>query len=107
MSNLKEITDSNFEQTVLNSSTPFLLDMAADWCGPCKAIAPLVEELAVEFDGRIGFGQVDIDKNPQIPNSYQVRAVPTLLMFKDGDVMGQLTGAHPKKRIKELIESAL
>ncbi len=107
MSNLMEITDGNFEEAVLNSSVPFLLDMAADWCGPCKAIAPLVEELAQEFDGRVEFGQVDVDKNPQIPTNYNVRAIPTLLMFKDGDVVGQLTGAHPKGKIQEMIEGAL
>ena len=107
MSNLKQITDANFEETVLSSGTPFLLDMAAEWCGPCKAIAPVVEELASEFEGKVGFGQVDVDANPQIPTNYQVRAIPTLLIFKDGEVVGQLTGAHPKAKIKELIESAL
>ncbi len=107
MSNLKQITDANFEETVLSSGIPFLLDMAAEWCGPCKAIAPVIEELAGDFEGRVGFGQVDVDSNPQVPTNYGVRAIPTLLMFKDGDVVGQLTGAHPKAKIQELIESAL
>lgn len=107
MSNLTQITDGTFQETVLDSSIPFLLDMAADWCGPCKAIAPIVDELAGEYEGRVGFGQVDVDQNPQIPTNYHVRAIPTLLMFKDGDVVGQLTGAHPKAKIKDLIESAL
>ena len=107
MSNVMEITDGNFEEKVLKSDLPFLLDMSAEWCGPCKAIAPMVDQLADEYAGKASFGQVDVDKNPQIPTQFQVRAIPTLLMFRDGKVVGQLTGAHPKSRLEELIKKAM
>jgi thioredoxin 1 len=105
--NLMEITDDNFEDKVLKSSTPFLLDLSAEWCGPCKAIAPLIEELAKEYAGKVDFGTTDINQSPQIPAKYQVRSIPTLLMFKGGEVVGQLTGAHPRPRIVDLIDKAL
>jgi thioredoxin 1 len=105
--NLIEVTDATFQQQVLESSKPFLLDLSAEWCGPCKAIAPVIEELAAQYSGQVGFGTVDIDQNPQIPTQYQVRSIPTLLMFNGGTVVGQLTGAHPKARIEDLIKKAL
>ena len=80
---------------------------AADYHGRMLPVLLRNQELAQEFDGRVEFGQVDVDKNPQIPTNYNVRAIPTLLMFKDGDVVGQLTGAHPKGKIQEMIEGAL
>jgi len=106
-SNMITITDANFDEQVLKAATPFLLDLSAEWCGPCKAIAPLIEELAREYVGKVGFGTVDIDQNPKIPTQYQVRSIPTLLMFKGGNVVGQLTGAHPRPRIVDLIQKAL
>jgi thioredoxin 1 len=105
--NLLEITDDNFDRNVLKADKPFLLDLSAEWCGPCKAIAPVVSDLATEYAGKVGFGTVDIDKNPKIPTQFQVRSIPTLLMFQDGKVVGQLTGAHPKARIVDLIKKAL
>ena len=105
--NMITITDSNFEEQVLRSPMPFLLDLSSDLCGPCKAIAPTIEELAKEYAGKVGFGTVDIDQNPRIPTQYQVRSIPTLLMFAGGKVIGQLTGAHPKGRIVDLIGKAL
>ncbi len=107
MANVREITDDNFESEVLKSSTPFLLDFSAVWCGPCKAIAPIVEKLAVQYAGRVGFGQVDVDHSPKVSTQFMVRAIPTLLLFKDGQVLGQLTGAHPQAKIEELIDKAL
>ena len=104
--NLIEITDGNFEEQVIGSSLPFLLDLTADWCGPCKAIAPVVEELSNEYNGKVRFGKLDIDNNPQIPTRFQVRSVPTLLLFKGGQVISQLVGAHPKPKIAELVEKA-
>ena len=101
------ITDANFEEQVLKSAQPFLLDLAAEWCGPCKAIAPTIAALASEYAGKVGFGTIDIDQNPQVPTQFQVRSIPTLLMFSGGKVVGQLTGAHPKARIVELISKAL
>lgn len=107
MAQLTEINDENFQREVLDSDKPYLLDMAADWCGPCKDIAPIVAQLAEQYAGRISFGAVDVDKSPRIPTQYSVRAVPTLLLIKDGQVIGQLTGLHTKERIAELIEKAL
>jgi thioredoxin 1 len=107
MSDVIDITDSNFEAEVIKSDLPFLIDLSAEWCGPCKAIAPIVHELAAEYDGKVRFGQVDIDKNPEITVRYQVRSVPTLIMFQKGDVVGQLIGAHPRARIVELVRKGL
>ena len=102
-----DVTDDNFDAEVIKSAEPFLLDLGAEWCGPCKAVEPIVHELANEFDGKVRFGRVDIDKSPQIPMRYQVRSVPTLIMFQGGDVVGQLIGAHPRQRIVDLIQKAL
>lgn len=107
MAKLLEITDDMFDEKVLKNSIPFLLDLSAEWCNPCKAIAPLIEELAGEYAGKIDFGTTDIDKNPKIPTRYQVRSIPTLLLFKGGEVVGQLTGAHPRARIVDLLDKAL
>ncbi|MCC6750755.1 MAG: thiol reductase thioredoxin [Deltaproteobacteria bacterium] len=101
--NVIEITDGNFQKEVLESSTPFLLNLSAEWCGPCKAIHSLVEELATEYTGKLRVGTVDIDHNPQVPTRYQVRSIPTLLLFKGGQVLGQLIGAHPRARIVDLL----
>ena len=106
MANLTEISDANFSEKVLKSSIPVLLDLTAVWCGPCKAVAPVLEQLAGEFDGKVAFYSMDVDKNRETPNSYHVRAIPTLLIFKDGQVLGQLTGAHPKDKIVELVQKA-
>ena len=107
MANLTEISDAAFSEKVLQSPTPVLVDLTAVWCGPCKAVAPILEELAGEYDGRVAFYSMDVDQNRETPNSYHVRAIPTLLIFKEGQVLGQLTGAHPKEKIKELVEKAL
>jgi len=105
--NVIEITDVNFETQVLKSALPFLLDLSAEWCGPCKAIAPLIKELATEYVGRVAFGALDIDKNQKVPAQYQVRSIPTLLLFHEGKVLGQLMGAHPRAHIVELLNKAL
>lgn len=102
-----DITDENFEAEVLKSDKPFLLDLSAEWCGPCKAIEPTIHQLSAEYDGKVRFGRVDIDNSPMVPTRYQVRSVPTLLMFQGGDVVGQLVGAHPKQRIVDLINKGL
>jgi len=101
------VTDTNFKGTVLESDQPFLLDLSAEWCGPCKAIAPTVAELATQYDGKVHVGALDIDDNPEVPSVYKVRSVPTLIMFSEGEVVGQLIGAHPRQRIVDLIEEAL
>jgi thioredoxin 1 len=104
---VQEITDDNFEEQVLGAAAPFLLDLSAEWCQPCKAIAPVVSALAAEYAGRISFGTIDIDKNPRVPTQFQVRSIPTLLLFNGGKVVGQLTGAHPRSRIEDLLKKAL
>jgi thioredoxin 1 len=105
--NLKTITDSNFESEVLKSTQPVLIDFWATWCGPCRAIAPLVEQLAGEYAGKVKVAKVNIDENPKTPTQYDVRSIPTLLVFKDGKVVGQIVGAVPKPKIEELIKKAL
>jgi thioredoxin 1 len=101
-----EITDTNFDQEVVQSSDPFLLDLSAEWCGPCRALAPVVEELSRDYNGKVRFGKLDIDANPKVPSQFMVRSVPTLLLFNKGKVVGQLVGAHPRQRIEELIGKA-
>ncbi len=105
--NIVEITDSNFDQEVVKSSLPVLVDFWAVWCAPCRAIAPHVEALAGEYVGKIRVGKCDIDSNPQIPSQFEVRSIPTLLVFKGGQVVGQLVGAVPRAKIEDLIKKAL
>ena len=101
------ISDGIFDEKVIKSDKPFLLDLSAEWCGPCRAIGPVIDELATEFEGKINFGKMDVDQNPKTPAQYQVQSIPTLLLFNQGKVVGQLTGAHPRARIVELLNKAL
>jgi thioredoxin 1 len=102
-----EITDDNFESEVLQSEKPVLIDFWAVWCGPCKIIAPIVEELALEYDGKVKVGKLDVDSNQQTSIKYGVRSIPTLLVFKDGNVKETIIGAVPKKLIVEKLNAAL
>jgi thioredoxin 1 len=102
--NLTTFTDDNFEEEVLNADKPVLVDFWATWCGPCRQIAPIVEDLADEFEGRAKVGKVDVDENPQTAQQFGVRSIPTLLFFKDGEVQEQLVGASGKKPLKETLE---
>lgn len=102
-----EITDANFESEVLKSDKPVLIDFWAVWCGPCKLIAPIVEELATEYDGKIKIGKLDVDSNQQTSIKFGVRSIPTLLLFKDGNLKDTIIGAAPKSKIVEKINAVL
>ncbi len=99
------ITDANFEQEVLKSNLPVLIDFWAEWCAPCRMIAPMVEEIAKEYDGKLKVGKLDIDSNPQVSMKYGVRSIPTLLVFRDGRVVEQIIGAVPKHQLVDKISS--
>jgi thioredoxin 1 len=101
------VNDVNFDSEVLKSSIPVLVDFSATWCQPCRAIAPLVNQLAGEFEGRVKVTAVDIDESPATAQKFQIRGVPTLLIIKDGKVVGQQVGAAPKAKIQALMEGAL
>ena len=100
-----EITDQNFQEVVLNSDKPVLVDFWATWCGPCRTIAPIVDELHNELDGQAVIGKVDVDSNSDTPTKYGVRNIPTLLVFKNGEVVDKLVGAVPKSQILEKLQA--
>lgn len=99
MGNYVILNDDNFEQEVIKSDVPVLIDFWAEWCMPCKMIAPIVEELANEYQGKLKVGKLDVDSNPQVSMKYGIRSIPTLLIFKNGQPVDQIIGAVPKKVI--------
>jgi thioredoxin 1 len=103
MGKITELTDANFEAEVLKSNLPVLVDFWAPWCGPCKAIAPIVEELAAEYDGKLKVGKLNVDDNPVTPSRYCVRGIPNLLLLKGGTVKEQIVGAVPKAKLVQAI----
>ena len=105
--NIYEFTDQNFEKDVQKSDLPVLIDFWAVWCGPCKAIAPVLEEVALEYVNKIKVGKVDVDKNQSTAMKYGVRSIPTLLLMKDGEVINQLVGAVPKSNITDILDDIL
>ena len=102
-----EVTDNTFEQEVLHSTQPVLVDFWAVWCGPCKAVAPIVEELAGEYEGRLKVMKLDVDDNPRTAMEYGVQSIPTLLVFKDGKPAERIVGAVPKKVIADKLQSVM
>jgi thioredoxin 1 len=105
--NMVELTDANFTTTVEGAAVPLLVDFWAPWCGPCRLIAPIVEELAGTFAGRIQVGKVNIDENPRVATQFNIRAIPTLLFFKNGQVVDVIRAAVPKDHLQRKIEEVL
>ena len=104
--NVLELTDDNFEEEVLKAESPVLVDFWAEWCGPCRMIAPMVEEIATEYEGKAKVGKVDTDANPKTSAQYGVTAIPTLIIFKDGKVAKQLVGLQSKASLTDALDAA-
>lgn len=102
-----EITDATFEEVVLKSDKPVLVDFWAVWCEPCKMLAPVVSELSADFEGKAVVGKVDVDNNQEFASKYGIRNIPTVLVFKNGEVVGRQVGVAPKKTYEDLINEAL
>lgn len=105
--NAVTISDQNFQSEVIQSSIPVLVDFSAEWCGPCKMLAPIIDELADEYAGRVKVGSLDIDDNRQSPGQYAIQGVPTLIIFKDGQPVKKFVGLTPKDKITEALDQLL
>jgi thioredoxin 1 len=101
------VSDKTFEAEVIKSSEPVLVDFFAEWCGPCKAMAPALEQVAAELKGKVKVAKLDVDQNPEVTQKYRIQAMPTLILFKDGKVVDQVVGAVPKNQLEGLIKKAL
>ena len=104
---ISHVTDASFEADVLKSSTPVLVDYWAEWCGPCKMIAPILDDLAATYDGRLKVAKINIDHNQKTPRNYNVRGIPTLMIFKDGKVQATQIGAVSKSQLAQMIDKAI
>ena len=107
MAKPQEVTDASFQNDVLESDLPVLVDFWAPWCGPCRMVAPVVDELSDEYDGKVAFYKLNTDENPGVATTYGIRSIPTLLVFKSGDVVGQIVGFRPKKDLAKRLDEAL
>jgi thioredoxin 1 len=107
MSKPVKIEDANFIEVVLQAKTPVLVDFWAPWCGPCLMVSPLVEELADEYEGRVGFAKVNVDETPRIASQYGVMSIPTLILFKDGKPVSNIVGFRPKDELKKRLDTVL
>jgi thioredoxin 1 len=104
--NVAEFTDSNFQSEVLDSAEPVLVDFWAPWCGPCRMIAPMIEELAGEYAGSVKIGKINIDDSPNSATTFGVSSIPTLMIFKGGDVVDRFVGVQPKNRLQKALDAA-
>ena len=102
-----ELTDSNFEELVLKSDKPVLVDFWAEWCGPCRMVAPIVNEISAEYEGKAVVGKLDVDSNPEVAQKYGIRNIPTILFFKNGEIADKQVGAVPKSMLTSKIENLL
>ncbi|MBN1104199.1 MAG: thioredoxin [Deltaproteobacteria bacterium] len=107
MSDLLHVTDENFDAEIMKSETPALVDFWAEWCGPCRMVGPVVEELAGQYKGKVKFAKMDVDKNRQTPTRFGIRNIPTLIFFKGGEVAQTIIGAQPKSAIEEELKKLL
>jgi len=107
MADILQISDDSFDGDVLKAEVPVLIDFWAPWCGPCKAIAPIVEELATEYDGKLKIVKMNVDDNPRTPSQYGVRGIPNLILFKGGEVKEQIVGAVPKAQLIKAIDNVV
>ena len=103
----KEFTSDNFDTEVIKCEKPVLVDFWAEWCGPCRAIAPIIEELADDYQGKVKVGKLNVDNDNQVASQYGVRSIPALLIFKNGTIVNQIVGAVPKTRITEVLDSVI
>ncbi|MEZ4553234.1 MAG: thioredoxin [Dehalococcoidia bacterium] len=107
MAHPADTTDTTFDTDVLQSDTPVLVDFWAPWCGPCRMVAPIVEELAGEYDGRVKFLKLNTDENPRVASQFGIRSIPTLLVFKQGEIVGQIVGFRPKSDLQKRLDAVL
>ena len=107
MADVREITDATFESDVLKNELPTLVDFWAPWCGPCRMVAPIVGELSEEYAGKVNFVKMNTDENPQVPTKFGIRSIPSLLIFKGGELQGTIVGFRPKSDLKKRIDEAL
>lgn len=107
MGKATQVTDATFEAEVLKSDKPVLVDFWAEWCGPCRMIAPVVEEMAGEYEGKAKIAKLDVDANPQVSMTFGIRSIPTLLIFKNGKIVDQIVGAVPKAVLKKQLDAQL
>jgi len=101
------VDDGDFDQIVLQAKTPMLVDFWAAWCAPCRMVSPIVEELAEEYEGRVGFAKLDVDQNPKTASKYGIMSIPTLLIFKNGNPVSNIVGFRPKAELKRSLDAAL